>query len=344
MRDKKRKTFSMLMLLPSAALAGSPYDSPTRPSDINVMHSIEALCNRLYSGGAPAESTGGSGAMDCTNDPNLVPENIRQGITLFGVVGTYSGPTPPPSYTPTSSDFFHDTLQDGSAGPEMVWIPAGTFRMGGLQGNGEPNEAPVHEVSVDRFAIGRYEVTFAEYDKFAEATHAAKPKDKGWGRGNRPVMNVSWNEAAAYTKWLSRETGHPYRLPTEAEWEYAARAGTETSYWWGNEIGSNQANCYGCGSQWDDNQTAPVGSFSPNPWGLYDTAGNLWEWTCSAYEMEYDGAEQRCPHKREIIRHSLFALRGGSWGDEAETVRSASRVGWTRLGNDKDGGFRLVRE
>ena len=100
-----------------------------------------------------------------------------------------------------------------------------------------------HWVSVSAFAMGRYEVTFAEYDKFADATGRGKPDDRGWGRGNRPIINVNWHDATAYAAWLSTETGKEYRLPTEAEWEYAARAGTETKYWWGNEIGSNQANC-----------------------------------------------------------------------------------------------------
>ncbi len=342
MLDKNRHKLSLLMLLPSAALAGSPNDSSAPPKDIsNMMYNIEDFCNRLS---ASKPDTRDGSAMDCTGDPNLAPENIRKGVTIFGVVGTYTGVPMTPVFTPTASDFFSDTLSDGSAGPEMVWIPAGDFRMGDLQGTGERNELPVHEVSVDRFAIGRYEVTFAEYDKFAEATNRELPKDKGWGRDNRPVMNVSWDEATAYTKWLSRQTGHKYRLPAEDEWEYAARAGTETSYWWGNEVSSNRANCDGCGSQWDYKQTAPVGSFSPNPWGLYDTAGNVWEWTCSVYEMEYEGAEQRCVHKKENSHNHLFTLRGGSWSDETDVVRSASRVGWTRLGYDKDGGFRLVRE
>ena len=136
---------------------------------------------------------------------------------------------------------FRDRLKNGSKGPEMVWIPAGTFRMGDIQGGGDSDEKPVHRVSVNKFAMGRYEVTFAEYDQFAQATGRKKPNDQGWGPGNRPVINVSWDDATAYTEWLSQQTGQSYRLPTEAEWEYAARAGSETKYWWGNKIGSNKA-------------------------------------------------------------------------------------------------------
>ncbi|MCP3897296.1 SUMF1/EgtB/PvdO family nonheme iron enzyme, partial [Moraxella sp.] len=184
-----------------------------------------------------------------------------------------------------------DRLKDGRLGPEMVRIPAGRFRMGDIQGGGDGDEKPVHRVSVSEFAMGRYEVTFAEYDKFAQATGRKKPDDEGWGRGNRPVINVSWDDAVAYAKWLSQQTGKQYRLPTEAEWEYAARAGTETQYWWGNEIGQNRAVCDACGSRWDNKQTAPVGSFAANPFSLYDTVGNVWEWTCSEYEDKYSGKE-----------------------------------------------------
>ncbi len=164
-------------------------------------------------------------------------------------------------------------------GPTMVEIPAGSFRMGDLQGDGDPDEVPVHIVRIQKpFAIGRYEVTFDEYDQFASVTKRKLPNDRGWGRGRRPVINISWQDAVEYTKWLSEQTGKRYRLPTEAEWEYAARGGKETTYWWGKDLLKGTANCNGCGSQWDGEQTAPVGSFKPNPFGLYDTAGNVWEW------------------------------------------------------------------
>ena len=189
----------------------------------------------------------------------------------------------------TAGKVFRDSLADGSSGPEMVWIPAGSFRMGDIQGGGYSNEKPVHRVSVGKFAMGKFEVTFAEYDKFAEATGKSKPSDNGWGRGNRPVINVSWNDATAYAKWLSNQTGKTYRLPIEAEWEYAARAGTETKYWWGNDVGSNRANCSNSDCKDSFEYTSPVGSFFANQFGLYDTVGNLWEWTCSEYRYKYNG-------------------------------------------------------
>ena len=251
------------------------------------------------------------------------------------------GVQPPPVVDNTASTagkFFRDRLQDGSLGPEMVRIPAGQFRMGDIQGGGHNDEKPVHQVWVSEFAIGQYEVTFAEYDKFAQATKREKPDDEGWGRGNRPVINVFWHDAIAYAEWLSQQTGQTYRLPTEAEWEYAARAGTETKYWWGNEIGSNKANCWNCGDHFE--YTSPVGSFAANPFGLYDTVGNVWEWTCSEFESKYSGKEKNCISKNHA---RLLVIRGGSWNIEAGIVRTANRYGNSRDFRGNDVGFRLAR-
>jgi formylglycine-generating enzyme required for sulfatase activity len=239
---------------------------------------------------------------------------------------------------------FRDHLQDGSLGPEMVWLPAGSFQMGGI----EADEKPLHKVSVKGFAIGRFEVSFAEYDKFAQATGRRQPDDEGWGRDNRPVIYVSWLDAMAYADWLSQETGQKYRLPTEAEWEYAARAGTETRYWWGNTASHEAANygtdkcCNGLATGKDRwKYTAPVGSFAPNAFGLYDTVGNVAEWTCSEYEERYRGKELRCLDKNRV---SLFVLRGGSWGLYPMRVRAAERDGREASYSSWVIGFRLVRD
>ncbi len=240
--------------------------------------------------------------------------------------------------TDTPGKVFRDRLRDGGVGPEMVWIAAGRFKMGNIQGGGDSDEKPVHWVSLNKFAMSKYEVTFAEYDKFAEATGRKKPSDHGWGRGNRPVIDVSWHDATAYAKWLSQQTGQQYRLPTEAEWEYAARAGTTTKYWWGNQIGSNKANCWNsvCGDSFK--HTAPVGSFAPNPFGLYDTVGNVWEWTCSEYESKYTGKEQRC-----VKSAGRFAVRGASWFSGARGARSAYRFRDSPTTRNGSGGGRLAR-
>ena len=173
--------------------------------------------------------------------------------------------------------------------PEMVRIPTGKFLMG--SDDGDSDEMPIHEVTIGyEFEIGKYAVTFDEYDVFAEDTKRKPPSDKDWRRGKRPVINVSWRDAQDYVKWLSDKTGKRYRLPTEAEWEYASRAGTQTRYWWGDDIGVINANGLSCGSQWDGKQTAPVGSFKPNAFGLYDTVGNVWEWTQDCWHENYNNA------------------------------------------------------
>ena len=226
--------------------------------------------------------------------------------------------------------------------PQMVNIPGGCFQMGSPESEPEKrSDEQQHEVCVEAFQMGQYEVTFAEYDVFAEATGREKPADEGWGRDRQPVVNVSWEDATAYAAWLSDRTGQNYRLPTEAEWEYAARAGRETAYWWGPDIGQGNANCGGCGSQWDFNQTAPVGSFKPNAFDLYDTAGNVYEWTCSIYDENYEGGEQACA---AVDQEGGRVLRGGSWGGNPQWLRSADRsnYGWpaNRHGSV---GFRLAR-
>lgn len=233
---------------------------------------------------------------------------------------------------------FREHLANGGEAPEMLWIPAGTIRMGDIQGGGDRDEKPVHEVKIARFAIGRYEVTFAEYDRFAKATGINKPNDEAYGRDNHPVINVSAKDAMAYTAWLSQETGQTYRLPTEAEWEYAARGGTETKYWWGNEIEIDKANCWdrSCGDSYEF--TSPVGTFLPNKFGLYDTVGNVWEWTCSAYDKKYQGNENIC-----VENAISFTLRGGSWDNSAWRSRTASRFKEGSLGANHSNGFRIVK-
>ena len=133
-----------------------------------------------------------------------------------------------------------------------------------------------------------------------------------WGRGNRPAIDVSWHEAQAYVAWLSEKTGKRCRLLSESEWEYAARAGAATRYSWGDGIGRNRANCSGCGSRWDDRQTAPVGSFAANGFGLHDMHGNVWEWVADCWNGSYAGAPSD-GSARESGNCSRRVLRGGAW-------------------------------
>ena len=241
---------------------------------------------------------------------------------------------------------FADALRSGGRGPEMVLIPAGVFQMGCSSGGCRSDERPVHSVQIPRpFAIGRFEVTFAQWDSCAAAGGCGmhRPADKGWGRGNRPVINVSQRDAEAYAQWLSRETGERYRLPSEAEWEYAARAGSQTRYPWGNEMVSNMANCSDCGSRWGDNQTAPVGSFPPNNFGLHDMHGNVWERLADCW----NGSYSRAPNDgRAWMRGncSRNVLRGGSWTNAGKDLRSANRNENTADTRSDSLGFRVARD
>ena len=237
-----------------------------------------------------------------------------------------------------------DIIQDCRQCPQMVYIPAGSFRMGDIQGGGDSNEKPVHRVSVKAFLMSATEVTFAQWDACAAAGGCSyKPSDSGWGSGSRPVINVSWEDITKqYIPWLNKKTGEQYRLPSEAEWEYAARAGSETKYSWGNSIGNNKANCDGCGSRWDNSQTAPVGSFAANAFGLYDMHGNVWEWTQDCWNGSYKDAPSdgtawlsgNCGRR---------VLRGGSWNYRPNDLRSANRNYNTTGYRSSSFGFRLAR-
>ena len=176
----------------------------------------------------------------------------------------------------------------------MVVVPAGSFMMGSLptEKDRDAAEGPQHIVTIAKpFAVAKFELTFDEWDTcVAYGDCPQGVSDGGWGRGQQPVIFVTWDDAQRYAAWLSKMTGKPYRLLTEAEYEYATRAGTTTAYPWGNDIGKNNANCNGCGSKWDNQQTAPVGSFKPNAFGLYDMVGNVFEWVEDCVHANYDGA------------------------------------------------------
>jgi len=229
---------------------------------------------------------------------------------------------------------FRDYLIDGGYGPEMVIVPTGSFQIGG-----KTKKAP-HLVEVKQFALGRYEITFAQYDKFTRATGREKPKDNGWGRDNRPVINVSWDDANAYIEWLTQQTNRTYRLPTEIEWEYAARAFTSATRFWGNNPNKacDYANVHDNtsrnenGYSWSyhdctDNyaKVAPVGQFAPNAFGLFDMLGNVWELVANNSANE-----------------NMRVLRGGAWSVPPKNCNANARL---EVAEDKKlslAGFRVV--
>ncbi len=240
-------------------------------------------------------------------------------------------------------DAFHECAKDC---PEMIVVPAGKFLMGSpeTEKDRQDNEGPQHDVSIARaFAVAKFDVTFADWDACVSVGGCPQLGDSGYGRGTRPVINVSWDEAQKYVTWLSSMAGQPYRLLTEAEWEYAARAGTATPYYWGDEIGIANANCNGCGSQWDGKETSPVGSFRPNAFGLYDMAGNVWQWVEDCYRDRYDEQTPRDGSAWTAGDCSSRVVRGGSFSYNPQFIRAATRTWGTPGVHSNFIGFRIAR-
>ncbi len=225
---------------------------------------------------------------------------------------------------------------------QFVWINGGKFDMGDIKKK-DILAVPAHKVSLSDFYIGKFEVTFDQYDKFCNATGRNKPQDNGLGRGARPVINVSWQDAIDFTEWLSKKSGRTIRLPSESEWEFTARGGKTTPYWWGFQLTPGMANCLDCGSKWDKQNTAPVGSFPPNPYGIYDLTGNVYEWCQDTRHDNYEGAP--IDNSAWVSKDTSTRItRGGSWQQFGTEIRSFARS-WERGDKGyKDVGFRLVLE
>ncbi len=234
-------------------------------------------------------------------------------------------------------------LTDVTSGPAMVRLSGGSFVMGSNRNQVSSNEWPAHEVVLQPFAISQVEITFDEYDRFAQATGRRLPDDEGWGRGKRPVIDVGWDDAVAYTKWLSERTGKKYRLPTEAEWEYAIRGGSDATYWWGYQMEEGRANCFDCGSKWDGISTAPVGSFPPNNFGLHDMGGNVREWVLDCYHPSYTGAPADGSAWMEAACLERV-VRGGAYNKTSDSMRSTWRGHFKPDSRLSVTGFRVVRE
>jgi formylglycine-generating enzyme required for sulfatase activity len=242
-----------------------------------------------------------------------------------------------------SGDSFRECAKDC---PEMVVVPAGEFMMGSAADERDHygNEDPLHRVTIAQpLAVSKFEVTFEQWDACVANGGCAHVPDSNMGRGTQPVINVSWDDVQQYVAWISTMTDRTYRLLSEAEWEYAARAGTTTAFSWGDEIGKNNADCDGCGSEWDSRRTAPVGSFAPNQFGLYDMHGNVWEWVEDCLHTNYEGAPKDgsawlaqgdCNHR---------VVRGGSWAGYPVGLRSALRFWYSSDDHGNDLGFRVAR-
>ena len=263
------------------------------------------------------------------------------------------------------------SFRDCDTCPEMVVVPAGTYLMG--KDGGAKRERPAHRVTIgSALAIGKYEATFDEWEvcieergckamimgpaplgkrevSFAEWEACRTddlcqilPDDHNWGRGRRPVINITFSDAEDFVRWLSRKTGHAYRLPTEAEWEYAARGGTSTVYSWGDEVGTNNANCRTCAPT-ISHKTFPVGSYKPNPFGLFEVHGNVWEWVQDCWHPSHEGAPAN-GSARLSDACKYRTTRSGSWYYVSTNVRSTYRARFDPRAFSYGIGMRVLRE
>jgi formylglycine-generating enzyme required for sulfatase activity len=230
--------------------------------------------------------------------------------------------------------------KESITGMEFAFIKGGAYMMGDIYGS-DKYAKPTHKVSIKDFYLGKQEVTFDQYDQFCEDTKREKPDDQGWGRGNRPVINVTWKDAVAFVAWLNKKSVRTFRLPSESEWEYAARAGRSTRFWWGNKPGVGLANCSNCVKE-KPSSTTPVGSFSSNPLGLYDMNGNVYEFVADDWHENYNGAPADGSAWLDGDTKNRVS-RGGCWYYEADEMTS-SRRNWDFDEPYNYQGFRVVLE
>lgn len=285
-------------------------------------------------------------------DKNWYRINIPTGGTGYVYAPLLAKPAPPPerrheevatpkphvSSQPVTAD---NASKDCPDCPEMVAISPGSFTMG--DDKGDRSEKPAHHVTITKpYALGKYEVTVGEWKACVKADACKKVSDEIMSSDNVPVRDVSWGDASHYVAWLSKITGKKYRLPTEAEWEYATRAGTKTRYWWGDQIEPGKAYCKDCGGTWDQMLPAAVGSFEPNPFGLYDMNGNVWEWVNDCWHRNYEGAP-RDGSSWDDNNCTVRVIRSGSWRNDKTYVHSASRFKYDAYVRYLLNGFRVAK-
>lgn len=307
--------------------------------------------NPAWSANAPSEPVAAQSKAKTTKTKTKAPSPPSE-AQPFPAGRCDPPPRPAPNAAVTS---FRDCVDT----PEMVRLIGGNFLMGDQTGRGLDYEAPAREVKVGPFAIGKFEVTWDEWQDCVGARVCRQIDDEGWGRARRPVINVSWEETQEYLNWLSRKTRQTYRLPSEAEWEYAARAGTQTIFSWGDaEMSScDHANVFdwtariarpnwswwvGCDDEHAN--TAPVGSYQPNPWGIHDLQGNVWEWTGDCWHNSYAGAPGDSNAWIDGGDCSKRVNRGGGWGNNPRTLRPSARDADPASSRGDAMGFRVVRE
>ncbi|WP_425435459.1 formylglycine-generating enzyme family protein [Paraburkholderia ribeironis] len=243
----------------------------------------------------------------------------------------------PNAHAPSASE-----SRDCATCPIMIAVPAGSFAMG--SSTDDPSEKPVHHVSIGApFAIGKYAVTVEQWNACVAANACQKLTPESNANKAAPARDLSWDDAQQYVKWLARITGKPYRLPTEAEWEYADRGGTTTAYWWGDQMRKGNANCKDCGDPWHKEGPENAGSFAPNPLGLYDMNGSVWEWTADCWHNTYQSAPVD-GHAWDSPGCEMRVIRGGSWREGAGYMLTATRFKYSAGVRQSQNGLRVVKD
>ncbi len=232
-------------------------------------------------------------------------------------------------------------IKDCPACPVLISVPAGTFTMG--SNTSDPSEKPAHQVTIKKpFAIGKYEVTVEQWNACVDAGACQKLSAGEEKFTKSPVRDVSWDDAQQYAQWLGKISGKPYRLPTEAEWELAIKGGTNTRFWWGDQMRPKMANCKDCGEPWQKDRPAEAGSFAPNPIGLYDMNGSVWEWVADCWHTSHAGAPPD-GRARELPNCRVRVIRGGSWREDARYMPSSTRFKYDAGVRHSQNGFRVAR-
>ena len=272
-------------------------------------------------------------------EPPAAPAPPRAAAIPAEVPKSSAAPTEPPKGAPAATEALKPsataTPAPSPVTPLMVPISGGTFAMGS---NDDPSEKPIHRVTIKPFSISKFPITVREWN---ECVAAKVCSDATTGKDDAPATNLSWNDAQEFVTWLSRLGGKQFRLPTEAEWEYAARAGTQTRYWWGDQLQSDMANCKGCSGVYESTQPLKVGSFKPNPFGLHDMGGSVGQWVEDCWHRDYQGApidgsawiERNCAAR---------IMRSGSWKNDPSYIRPASRDRYDTGVRYPTHGFRVV--
>lgn len=268
--------------------------------------------------------------------------STSSGAITYPSEGKPSAPATAAAATAPATAARGGELRDCPTCPVLIALSPGGFTMG--SSTSDPAERPPHHVNIGQpFAIGKYEVTVEQWNACADASACPKIGTNGSEAKNAPIRDVSWDDAQQYVAWLSKSTGKSYRLPTEAEWEFAARGGTSSAYWWGDQMKKGNANCKDCGDPWSQEAPASVGSFAANPYGLHDMNGSVWEWVGDCWHSSYKGAPA---DGRAWDENGCTArvIRGGSWREGAPYMVSSTRFKYSTSVRQSQNGFRVARD